>query len=175
MTWRDRVRGLIDRCGRHPAAASTPHRLQVNFVTANFMAATFFVASLLAGCSSDGVGTFLVDPGRYSVYHCDGLAARLKVLLAREQDLSNLMERASDGGGGVLIGNMSYRADYENTLSEEKLLRRTAAEKKCELTPPAVPASPTPTAYTTPPPPAAYRAPPPPAGAPIFQSDQTIR
>jgi hypothetical protein len=99
----------------------------------------------------------------------------LKVLLAREQDLSNLMERASDGGGGVLIGNMSYRADYENTLSEEKLLRRTAAEKKCELTPPAVPASPTPTAYTTPPPPAAYRAPPPPAGAPIFQSDQTIR
>jgi hypothetical protein len=172
MTWRDRVGVLIDRCGRHRAAASASACAPV----ANPLLTGLLVTSLLAGCSmTDGVGTFIVDPGRYSVYHCDGLQARLKVLLAREQDLSNLMERASDGGGGVLIGNMSYRADYENTLGEEKLLRRTAAEKKCELPPPAVPVSPTPTAYTTQPPPAAYSAPPPPPGAPIFQSDQTIR
>ena len=44
--------------------------------------------------------TLIVDPGHYSVYHCDGLVARLKVLLDREQELSNLMERASEGGGG---------------------------------------------------------------------------
>jgi predicted small secreted protein len=88
------------------------------------------VASLLAGCStSDGVGSFIVDPGHYSVYHCDGLAARLKVLLAREQELANLMNRASEGGGGVLIGNLAYRTDYENVVGEEKVLRRAAAEK----------------------------------------------
>jgi hypothetical protein len=128
------------------------------------------VAGFLAGCStSDGVSAFIIDPGHYSVYHCDGLAARLRVLLKREQELSNLMERASEGGGGVLIGNLSYRADYENAVGEEKLLRRTAAEKKCELPPPAAPVSPTPAAYTAPPAPAA------PASAPIFQSDQTIR
>src|ERR1700722_2691487 len=133
------------------------------------------VASLLAGCStSDGIGSFIVDPGHYSVYHCDGLAARLKVLLAREQELTNLMDRASEGGGGMLIGNLTYRADYENTVGEEKVLRRTAAEKKCERPPPAAPASPTPAAYTAPPP--AYIAPPQaPANAPVFQSDQTIR
>ena len=75
------------------------------------------VASLLAGCStSDGIGSFIVDPGHYSVYHCDGLAARLKVLLAREQELANLMNRASEGGGGVLIGNLAYRTDYENAV-----------------------------------------------------------
>jgi predicted small secreted protein len=92
------------------------------------------VASLLAGCStSDGVGSFIVDPGHHSVYHCDGLAARLKVLLAREQELANLMNRASEGGGGVLIGNLAYRTDYENAVGEEKVLRRAAAEKKCEL------------------------------------------
>jgi predicted small secreted protein len=124
------------------------------------------VASLLAGCStSDGVGSFIVDPGHYSVYHCDGLAARLKVLLAREQELANLMNRASEGGGGVLIGNLAYRTDYENAVGEEKVLRRAAAEKKCELPPPAQPMSSTP---------APYAAQPAPATVPIFQSDQTI-
>jgi hypothetical protein len=172
MTWRDRVRVLVDRCERRRAAASAP----ACAAAANLLLTSLLVTSLLAGCStSDGVGTFIVDPGRYSVYHCDGLQARLKVLLAREEELNNLMQKASEGGGGVLIGNMSYRADYEKTLGEEKLLRRTAAEKKCELPPPAVAASPTPTAYSTQPPPAAYTAPSPPAGAPVFQSDQTIR
>jgi predicted small secreted protein len=54
------------------------------------------VAVLLAGCStSDGVGSFIVDPGHYSVYHCDGLAARLKVLLAREQEIGRAKAAAS--------------------------------------------------------------------------------
>jgi predicted small secreted protein len=134
-------------------------------------------SALLAGCStSDGVGPFvsnakaqfgtsaIIAPGHYSAYHCDGLAAQLKALLAREQQLTNLMDRASEGGGGVLIGNLAYRADYENAVAEEKVLRTTAAEKKCDLPPPAAPASPTPAASTA--------RPPAPAG---FQSDQAIR
>ena len=124
-------------------------------------------AGVLAGCSSsDGVGSLMVDPAHYSVYHCDGLATRLKGLLAREQDLSNLMDKASEGGGGVVIANLSYRADYESTLGEERLLRRTAAEKKCDLPPPAAAVSPTP---------AAYSAQPGATPAPVFQSDQAIR
>lgn len=153
MTARDGVPVSVDRRRRRRAAA--------------IASLCLLVAAVLAGCStSDGVGSFIIDPGHYSVYHCDGLAARLKVLLAREQDLANLMNWASEGGGGVLIGNLTYRADYENAVGEEKVLRRTAAEKKCELPPPAAPASPTPTAYT---------APPAPGSAPVFQSDQTIR
>jgi hypothetical protein len=161
MTLRDGVRVLTELSQRRQAArASAP----LGSVVAGLLA-----VGLLAGCStSGGVATFIVDPGRYSVYHCDGLAARLKVLLAREEELSNLMQRASDGGGGALIGNLSYRADYENTVGEEKLLRRTAAEKNCEMPPPVAPASPTPTAYTAQPAPAR------PSG-PVFQSDQTIR
>jgi hypothetical protein len=138
-------------------------------------------ACLFAGCStSDTAATaLLIDPGHYSVYHCDGLQKRLKALQQREQDLSNLMARASEGGGGVLIGNLTYRADYENAVGEETVLRRTAAEKKCELPPPTIPqtatyaapapAAPTPTAYTAPPPATAG------APAPVFQSDQGIR
>ena len=111
----------------------------------------------------------MIDPGHYSAYHCDGLAARLKALQAREQDFSNLMQRASEGGG-ALIGNLTYRADYEKALGEEAVLRRAAAEKRCDLPQPPQPASSTPAAYS-----AAPVAPPPPANGPVFQSDHGIR
>jgi hypothetical protein len=128
------------------------------------------LAALLGGCASGGgVGTLLIDPGHYSVYHCDGLANRLKALQAREQELSNLMLRASEGGGGALIGNLTYRADYENALGEEAVLRRAAAEKKCDLPPPPQPVPSTPAAYS-----ASPGAPPPPAGGSVFQSDRGI-
>jgi hypothetical protein len=75
------------------------------------------------------------------------------------------MLRASEGSGGALIGNLSYRTDYEAAVGEEKVLRRAAAEKKCDLPPPpAPPASATPAAYPALPP-----------AAPVFQSDQAIR
>jgi len=103
-------------------------------------------AGALAGCGmSEGPGAFVVDPGRYSIYHCNDLVARLNALLTQEKDLRNLMDKASEGTGGTVIGTLSYRTDYEAALSEEKLLRRTAAEKNCEF------------------------------ASPTYQSDQTIR
>lgn len=89
----------------------------------------------LVGCGiGDGAGSLLIDPGHYSAYHCNDLAARWKVLVAREKDLRSLMEKASEGGGGAVIGSLAYRSDYDSVLSEEKLLQRTAAEKNCGLT-----------------------------------------
>jgi hypothetical protein len=90
----------------------------------------------LAGCSlSDGYGTLNVDPGRYAVYHCKDLIAQRANLARREQELRNLIDKANEGPAGGPIGAMAYRADYENVLTEEKLLLRTAAEKNCELVP----------------------------------------
>jgi len=89
----------------------------------------------LTGCSMpDGAGTLLVDPGRYSVYHCNDLAARWKVLLGREKDLRSLMEKADQSSGGAVIGSLAYRSDYDSVLTEEKLLQRAAAEKNCDPT-----------------------------------------
>lgn len=94
-------------------------------------------AGALAGCSlSEGVGTYMIDPARYSAYHCKDLVDRLKELHDRQKELRNLIDKASEGGGGTVIATLAYRADYEKALGEEKLLRRTAAEKKCELEPP---------------------------------------
>jgi hypothetical protein len=105
------------------------------------------IAVALAGCAlNEGPGQLGVDPGRYELYHCGDLATRLKVLQARETELRTLMAKAGEGGSGALVGTLAYRADYETVLSEEKLLQRTAAEKKCEVAPP-----------------------------PAFQSDQTVR
>jgi hypothetical protein len=93
-------------------------------------------AFALAGCGASGdPGSFLVDPGRYDAYRCNELAARWKVLVAREKELRGLMDKASEGGGGIVIGSLAYRTDYDAVLSDEKLLLRTAEEKNCGFNP----------------------------------------
>jgi len=93
-------------------------------------------ASVLAGCGASGdPGAVLIDPGRYDAYHCNELAARWKVLAARETELRGLMDKASEGGGGFVIGSLAYRTDYDAARSDEKLLLRIAAEKNCGFNP----------------------------------------
>jgi len=95
------------------------------------------VGVTLGGCAlNEDPGQFAVDPGRYEFYHCNDLVKQLKNLQERESELRSLMAKASEGGGGAVIAALSYRTDYEMVLSQEKLLQRTAAEKKCEVAPP---------------------------------------
>jgi hypothetical protein len=89
----------------------------------------------LAGCGlGNGPGSLLVDPGRYEAYHCNDLVAQWKALTDRERDLRALIDKASQSGTGAVIGAVAYRSDYESVLTQEKLVQREAAEKKCELT-----------------------------------------
>ena len=67
----------------------------------------------LAGCGSDGAGAVFIDPGRYTLYHCDELANRRKALIAREAELRGLMERASESAAGSVIGSLAYRSEYD--------------------------------------------------------------
>ena len=98
-------------------------------------AAVLLATVLLAGCSlPEGAGTLLVDPGRYSAYHCNDLADQWKLLVAREKELRGLMEKADGGGNsnaGALIGSVAYRPEYEAVMSNEKLLQNAAKEKNC--------------------------------------------
>jgi hypothetical protein len=87
-----------------------------------------FLSATLAGCAL-GPGQFSVDPDHYEFYHCNDLVKDLKTLEARESELRSLMARASEGGGGAVIGELSYRVDYETVLTQEKMLKRVAAEK----------------------------------------------
>jgi hypothetical protein len=91
----------------------------------------------LSGCGlSDGAGALFVDPGRYTLYHCDDLAARRKVLMTRESELRGLIERAGESTGGAVVGSLAYRSEYDSVLAEEKLLARDAAEKHCSFASP---------------------------------------
>jgi hypothetical protein len=135
MTTSDCVDLTVHRCCRGPVGRFS-HRGR----TAPAAAVLIFLmmAGALAGCSlSDGVGPYIIDPGRYSAYHCKELLDRLKQLVKKENELRNLIGKASEGGGGTVIGELAYRTDYEKALGEEKVLRRTAAEKKCDVDPPA--------------------------------------
>lgn len=81
---------------------------------------------------TNGMGSFWVDPARYSAYRCKELADEAKSLAKREKELRDLMSRASEGSGGAVIGTLTYRSDYQTVLEQEKLLNRTTAEKKCQ-------------------------------------------
>jgi hypothetical protein len=89
----------------------------------------------LAGCGlGNGPGSWMVDPGRYEIYHCNDLVTRWKTLTDREKELRALMDKASQSGAGAVIGAVAYRTDYESVLTEEKMVQREAADKNCELT-----------------------------------------
>jgi hypothetical protein len=98
-------------------------------------AALTLAAVVLAACSlPEGAGTLLVDPGRYSAYHCNDLADQWKILVAREKELRGLMDKADAGGNsnaGALVGSVAYRPEYEAVMSNEKLLQNAAKDKNC--------------------------------------------
>lgn len=87
-----------------------------------------------AGCStSNGPGSLFVDPGHYDSYHCNDLQTRWQYLNKREIELRNLMDKASTGPGGTVIGAVAYGTDYQSVLTEKKLVQQQATEKNCEL------------------------------------------
>jgi hypothetical protein len=92
-----------------------------------------FVAVALGACGSDGVASLAVDPARYEGYHCKDLVSQWDALVDREKQLRNLIDKASDGGGGTVVAAVAYRGDYATVLEQEKVLKRTAAERNCEL------------------------------------------
>ena len=120
--------GTRPKAGRHRGGSAWLRARQSGVLLAGI------VAAALAGCTN-GAGSLLVDPGHYSAYHCNDLAAQWKVLVAREKELRDLMDRADQGGGGgAVIGSLAYRSDYELVRTDEQLVQREAAEKNCNST-----------------------------------------
>jgi hypothetical protein len=89
----------------------------------------------LSGCGlGNGAGSWLVDPSKFEGYHCNDLQTRWTEANTREKELRNLMEKASQAPGGTVIGQLTYRTDYESVLTEKRMLQQQAAEKNCTLT-----------------------------------------
>jgi hypothetical protein len=91
------------------------------------------LAAALGGCSTvaDTFGDPYVAPGKYQFLRCEDLAKPLATAEARNQELHALMERAATGGGGTAVNWFVYEPDLKGVEADLRLLRQTAAEKKC--------------------------------------------
>ena len=96
-------------------------------------------AFALVDCSEDRLSRFVVAPGKYIFYTCDEIATLIKNYTARQEELRQLMARASTDAAGRLIGTIAYESDYISAEGELRDLRATAADKNCSDIPPATP------------------------------------
>ncbi len=82
--------------------------------------------------SDDQLARFVVAPDKYVLYSCDEIAKEAQVTGAREQELRQLMAKASTGAGGRLVSGLAYDSDYLTARGEINELRAAAAAKHCD-------------------------------------------
>ena len=110
--------------------------MSLNDIVTKFRGAAIcaIAAVALSGCaSSNGPGQLLVAPGTYDAYHCKDLTQVWDQLNKRETELRANMDRASQGGGGTVIGAAAYGTDYQVVLTQKKMVQEQAVVKNCEL------------------------------------------
>jgi hypothetical protein len=101
----------------------------------------------LSGCAGMGDGFMsgaFVDPSIYDYYDCKQLETQRKTLNKRVEDLQALIDKASTGTGGVIVGEVAYRNDYITARAQLKLLEQNWQRNKCKESPPDAAAAPAP-------------------------------
>lgn len=76
--------------------------------------------------------SLFVAPGKYDFLTCKDIAQREVSATLREKELNSLMDRANQDAAGPLVNALVYSGDLAQVRAEQRLLRRTAIEKKCD-------------------------------------------
>ena len=92
-------------------------------------------AMALCGCASETAGRFLVGPERYMLYSCQELAKEAQGNAQELRELEALMAKAGVDASGRLVGNMAYGPEILQLRGRLDQIRKTAAEKDCNLSP----------------------------------------
>jgi hypothetical protein len=88
----------------------------------------------LCGCTSEETaGRFLAAPGKYVLYSCGEMANEARGIANRQQELAALMQKAGTDAGGRFVSAQAYQPEYIQLRSRMDELRKTAAEKNCNL------------------------------------------
>ena len=88
----------------------------------------------LCGCTSEETaGRFLVAPDRYILWSCGEMANEARGIASREHELAALMQKAGTDAGGRFISAQAYGPEYAQLRGEMDQVRKTAAEKNCNL------------------------------------------
>jgi hypothetical protein len=90
-------------------------------------------AASLGACAfaPDALDPVFSDPAKYDFLACKDLVQREGQLAKREQELRDLMDKASQGTGGGVANALAYRTDYLNARGELRVLREVAQRKEC--------------------------------------------
>ena len=75
--------------------------------------------------------TLFADPGRYEFQNCENLAQVQRNWKNREQELTQLMNKADQGTGGAFVNVIAYKSDYVAVTEELKVIEGTMRVKKC--------------------------------------------
>ena len=104
-------------------------------VIARFAGAALLAAGL-AGCGSISERTAaaaFTSPGKYNMYTCQDVETSMVKLRTRQEELEQLMARASQSVGGELVNTIAYRGEYAQARGELLELGRVKADKQCAV------------------------------------------
>ena len=87
----------------------------------------------LCACSDETTGRMIAAPDKYTLYNCKELAMEAEGIAGRQRELEELMKKAGVDAGGRLASNMAYKPDYLLARGQMDQIRKTAAEKGCNL------------------------------------------
>jgi hypothetical protein len=91
-------------------------------------------AVVLSGCAGHDFETTASRPGKFRQYDCALLDKRGGELLKRERELTDLMERARQGGaGGELAIAIAYQNEYNTVKGDLREIELTGADRNCVL------------------------------------------
>ena len=88
----------------------------------------------LCGCTSEETaGRFLVAPDKYVLYSCGEMVNEARGITNRQHELAALMQKAETDAGGRFVSAQAYQPEYNLLRGRMDQLRKTAAEKNCDL------------------------------------------
>jgi hypothetical protein len=88
----------------------------------------------LCGCTSEETaGRFLVAPDKYVLYSCGEMGNEARGIANRQHELAALMQKAATDAGGRFVSAQAYQPEYNQLRGRMDQLRKTAAEKNCNL------------------------------------------
>ena len=88
------------------------------------------LCAALAGCAFEAP-YILGMPGKYQYFNCEQLAKANASQTVRQRDLKELIDKAEQGAGGVVISALAYRTDYLAVNEDLRIIDDTARAKNC--------------------------------------------
>src|SRR5262245_60955905 len=94
--------------------------------------AAILVLFACGGCSmalDEGSGVYAAQPGKYDFLDCPGIQQRMQTAGAREAELTQFMDRSSQGTGGTVVNALVYRDQLNMVRADRQALQKAADEK----------------------------------------------